>query len=1251
MNKSLLFYATIALLLLSGCSGKKGGTTAKFKLKIAALTGTVNGIAISDGILYGKSDTGASFGHIIGTSSESLVLPNGNWTFHAFIWDASTANGTGAMNGNVYCASSTAALNGSDINLALNLTNANCTSAEFSSGRTYSDAQGTPMNRFAHFFFEECDELTTTPGYTCGKKNQGSSLSYKVVFQEYTSGFAPATGGVIQSNCFEASSTTNQMFDLNSNGLPVNFPSGNGFGVSIKMYPNNTCTEPDPKGIRIVNFPGGIGVSNGANDRFLASTTTCTNIVTNGGTPAEIEQCTELFGSYSASCSGVPAIVNRFATSCQSGTTAVTTSIKHIVAPSTSGELCAPYIGSSTAIGSHPFAGGDGSPYRPYKICTEWQINQIGENTTSASYETNSYKLMNDLDMNKTDIIGPYSKPSCIGVVGALVKDHHNLNSLDQLTAGDCGTEDANSGGFTGTFNGNNKTIRNARIIADSVDGVGLVRKLSGSGSIVDLKFVNLEVSGRRHVGGIAGFTSGAVTIKNINIDNLDIEGRSNAGVDGDFIGGITSTTDIGSATVAEVHVKRGRIRGRDMIGGLVGVHYGKIINSNFSGILTSHESSAGSLMGGIVANNVSGANIQDSFSEGIMDSNQNYIGGIAAQSMGTISNVYSTMVMLSHYPNSGVYVGGLIGFQNTGGTLNDAYYDGVIKHTGGGAPLIGGIVGSNSGTTTACFVVHGTPGGTCTGVSYADIRSVATAPVNLSGASWARASGSLPRLAWQQHECLLSANQLSVATQVSTNGRGGSAANPVIICNESQLSALSARSGSEYYRLGSDINLSPWLYSNLLTTFNGILDGNNKILLGLNLTLAIGDGAASYEGIIKNVSSTGKIGNLILAGNNLFNTAGTDDSATGLLVGMNSGILSGIQMYDNDVHGITNIGQLAGKNVNRITNASIEGGLVEGKVSVGGIAGLAFTGSIIDRVEVYAKIINFVGDGYFNTFGGIAGTNYGAIDQANFGGMINIYPSTSSTALVVGGIAATNNGSGMITNTMTDNYSTITVANTQRIGGLLGENLGTLNRSFALGKVIYENAGGIATGSEPFHPVIGFTSGGTYADVTYLENNIGSQRTTASVSTCIGSNPYTCTMGSAPLGDLFTTSYGGGNGLSTLIPMTFAGNDITYSGATAQTYAASTMLNFYSAYSVGVPLLNRTTTQMSTMTNYCTAWTGTVGNEVCSSGFDIVSETVGQNRMYAYYLAILNETAIPSNAPVWEFDDQEGARLIQLNH
>lgn len=70
---------------------------------------------------------------------------------------------------------------------------------------------------------------------------------------------------------------------------------------------------------------------------------------------------------------------------------------------------------------------------------------------------------------------------------------------------------------YTGTFDGNNKTIRGLEINQSGTDNVGLIGYLGSEGKVQNVVLANISVSGANYVGGIAGQTDGTVENCSVN--------------------------------------------------------------------------------------------------------------------------------------------------------------------------------------------------------------------------------------------------------------------------------------------------------------------------------------------------------------------------------------------------------------------------------------------------------------------------------------------------------------------------------------------------------------------------------------------------------------------------------------------------------------------------------------------------------------------------------------------------------------
>ena len=108
--------------------------------------------------------------------------------------------------------------------------------------------------------------------------------------------------------------------------------------------------------------------------------------------------------------------------------------------------------------------------------------------------------------------------------------------------------------------------------------------------------------------------------------------------------------------------------------------------------------------VGGLVGRNP--GLISDSYATGQVNggTSSSNTGGLVGQNNGMISKSYATGAVSGRY-----WVGGLVGYNNSGGTISDCY---AVGHVNGDS-RVGGLLGVNSsgGTISDCYAVGGVMG------------------------------------------------------------------------------------------------------------------------------------------------------------------------------------------------------------------------------------------------------------------------------------------------------------------------------------------------------------------------------------------------------------------------------------------------------------------------------------------------------------------------------------------------------------
>ncbi len=227
-----------------------------------------------------------------------------------------------------------------------------------------------------------------------------------------------------------------------------------------------------------------------------------------------------------------------------------------------------------------------------------------------------NYILMNDLD-EETEGYEEYASATANGGAG-------------WIPIGTSGGGNA----FTGTFNGNNYSIRDLVINRPGENYVGVFGMVSFNAEIKNLRVEDVSIIGNDDVGGVVGANGGSIS----NVSS------SGSVVGNNYVGGLIGTS-IGDINIS---YSLADVTGNERVGGLVGTHDGFIANSYARG-------------------SVEGAR---------------YAGGLCGTQNGVVENTYSTGFVNCSHADSG----GLIG----GGNATVSFYDtetSGMSDTGKGEP------------------------------------------------------------------------------------------------------------------------------------------------------------------------------------------------------------------------------------------------------------------------------------------------------------------------------------------------------------------------------------------------------------------------------------------------------------------------------------------------------------------------------------------------------------------------------------
>lgn len=217
---------------------------------------------------------------------------------------------------------------------------------------------------------------------------------------------------------------------------------------------------------------------------------------------------------------------------------------------------------------------------------------------------------------------------------------------------------------FTGTLTGNGNTISNLVIDRPEESEVGLFSTIHEA-SITDIELDDVEITGKRSVGSVAGIVMEG-TVSNVIVD-----------------GGVKHRSTLG--------------------GGLVGHNEGTITECTTAVSVTgvSGEDETANETGGIAGVNGYGGKISDAYVEGLVEGDGR-VGGVAGRnSSGTVeyTTVAGTVIGTTDR------IGGIVGWLNYGGTVDQTKVVSDVY----GSDDVGGIVGINSEGSVQQSIAGGT--------------------------------------------------------------------------------------------------------------------------------------------------------------------------------------------------------------------------------------------------------------------------------------------------------------------------------------------------------------------------------------------------------------------------------------------------------------------------------------------------------------------------------------------------------------
>ncbi len=711
--------------------------------------------------------------------------------------------------------------------------------------------------------------------------------------------------------------------------------------------------------------------------------------------------------------------------------------------------------------------------------------------------------------------------------------------------------------GFSGTFDGNSKTISGLYINDSSATSIGLFGYVTG-GTVKDLTLSNSFFNGYQDVGGVVGSINNGTT-KNCTSYATVCGAMTIGGIAG-YCSSIDSVYNISDC------YNMGTVSGVAYVGGIAGsierCSIKNSLNTEYGKVISTGMDSSRSYVGGIVGHCI------DGFVSGCLNngnvSGKGYVGGVVGYSeSSTVEHCYSNNSTVSGTSNVGgivgfgssiqiyrcynesdvsstsYYVGGVIGY-NDCGSVADCYNTGNIS----GEYTVGGIVGSNSGTVSNCYYLADSEADSIDGTTAMTSAQFASGEVayllngDQTNIVWYQTCGEgLPAFSgstvYKYTDCngvtALYTNDLALnGTVVSHTFTANSNGFCVKGCYEPATlnnNGTANDTTDDYYEISNAGQLY-WFAQQVNggnTSINGKLTKDivvnagtmTESSTGVRVWTPIGNSSNNYSGTFDG-------GNFTVSGL-YFNDS--EAIYVGLFGYVTGGTVKYLTLSNSFFNGYQDVGGVVGSLNNGTIKNCTSYATVCGAMSIGGIAGYCSSGTIIDSVYNIFDCYNMGTVSGAAGVGGIIGvcensSVYGCANNGNVigtsmnvGGIVGLCENSLVSGCInnvnvsgegfVGGVVGHNDGS-----TVKDCYSdNCTVSGRNSVGGIVGY----INFNATVSRC--NNASDVS-GIYQVGGVVGYIQGGSVSDC-YNTGNISGTKWVGGVvgdaydSTCNVSNCY----------------------------------------------------------------------------------------------------------------------------------------------
>lgn len=575
------------------------------------------------------------------------------------------------------------------------------------------------------------------------------------------------------------------------------------------------------------------------------------------------------------------------------------------------------------------------------------------------------------------------------GILGYNFALKNDINASDVSGYEAIGTNSAN--GFTGTFDGRGNRIIGLKV--ENANGnAGIFDTIGTNGVVKDVNIYSGTFTGSKNAGAVAGVNSGR--IEGIVTFGNTVTSKGNAGGivgvnnSGNFSKNeTTGSTNDGVLTngIYDVESTGSVIAGSSsaIAGGLVGTNNGGLANS-FSdsavtvGINVTGGTSAG--LGGVVGVNTEKGNVQYVDSLGVTNggaTGSSNIGGIIGTNKGNMYSGYNESIV-----SGADNVGGIIGTNAEGKKVEN-----VVNATGvEGTNNVGGLIGDNRGNVT-----NGRNNGTITG------NKNVGGMVGINGENSTLTN-------------LVNDSSAAITGEQYVGGIAGTNAGTITAQNQSNLINRGSITGQNYVGGVAGENIG---------TIEYVKNDVNLYVKDDTKTAQYFGGVAGINGRVDATSTTEDE-----------TATGTITSATneGDVVAENAQYVGGIVGWNTSQGKLVGMGN---SNEGTVIGGSYVGGVIGKNDAAIGSKGNAQVGITNEGTVIATK----------GGAGGLIGENNAAITNTVMTNRGEVHGNNTNDGSGTGGLIGTNNKGGDITYSSLINEVTGTVTGTNNVGGLIGVN------------------------------------------------------------------------------------------------------------------------------------------------------------------------------------------------------------------